>query len=270
MLHRQPLLLGIVNVTPDSFSDGGQFARADAAIAHGLALIEQGAYALDVGGESTRPGAAPVSAAEEKDRVLPVIRGLLRVQADLKISVDTRKASVARAALQAGAWMVNDVSAGADPQMFSVCAEAECVLILMHMRGTPATMQRQTGYHDLVGEVIDVLQQRIALARAAGVRHEHIIADPGLGFGKALLDNPKLIAAVPRMQSELGIPVLIGASRKRFIGELTQQSNASERVFGSVGAALAAARVGAEWVRVHDVAATQQALAVFNACGGFE
>ncbi len=268
MPHQQPALLGIVNVTPDSFSDGGLYCQADAAIAHGLALLDDGADALDVGGESTRPGAPPVGVNEEISRVVPVIRGLLSAAPTAKISIDTSKASVARAAIEAGAWMVNDVTSGSDPGMFPLAAEAQCPLVLMHMRGNPATMQQHTEYDDLVGEVINALTNRIALAVQMGVAQNRIIADPGVGFGKALSDNPGLIAQTGRFRDTLGVPVMIGASRKRFIGSLTQQEVASERVFGSVGAALAAARAGAAWLRVHDVAATRQALTVFAACGG--
>lgn len=260
-----PRILGIVNVTPDSFSDGGRHASTEAAIAHGQALWAEGAHILDIGGESTRPGADPVSADEEAARVVPVIEGLVDRIPGVRISIDTRKAAVARQALAAGASVVNDVSAAADPGMAPLVAEAGCELVLMHMRGVPATMQRDTRYAHLEGEVLGFLARRVAAVVAAGVDPARIVLDPGVGFGKAPGDNPALVAMVPRLRA-LGHRVLIGASRKRFIGELTGVGVASERVHGSVGAALAAASLGADWLRVHDVAATIQALVVFEAC----
>lgn len=257
-------LMGIVNVTPDSFSDGGRYSHAPAAIEHGLKLLHEGAGWLDVGGESTRPGAQPVSAQEEVARVVPVIEGILAARPDALVSVDTQKASVARAAIAAGARMVNDVSALEDPEMAAVCGDAGVDVVLMHKRGTPRTMQQNTAYTDLVAEIVEHLLERVARARAAGVAPERIWLDPGVGFGKASQDNPRLIAAVPELKA-LGYRVLIGASRKRFIGELTGVADASERVHGSVGAALAAAHLGADLLRVHDVAATYQALTVFEA-----
>lgn len=256
--------MGIVNVTPDSFSDGGRFVAAAAAIAHGLALVAEGADLLDLGAESTRPGAAPVPAEIEQERLLPVIQGLRAAGCPVPISVDTSKAAVAAAALDAGATWVNDVSALDDPEMAPLCARAGCELVLMHRRGDPQTMQRDTRYDDLVGEVIAHLQGRIARAVAAGVDPARITLDAGLGFGKAPADNPALIAATPRLRA-LGHRVLVGASRKRFIGELTGEADPARRVFGSVGAALAAAAAGADVVRVHDVGPTVQALAVFAA-----
>ncbi len=261
---RGPRILGIVNVTPDSFSDGGAFLDPNAAVAHGIRLLAEGADWLDVGGESTRPGAAGVSTEEEAARVVPVIAGLLRQCPEAVISVDTSKAVVAARALEAGARIVNDVSALGDPEMGPLCARAGATVVLMHRRGTPATMQADTTYEDLVGEVEHFLRQRAEAARAWGIAAERILLDPGLGFGKAPADNPALIAAVPRLR-RLGYPMLIGASRKRFIGGLTGVTEAAERVHGSVGAALAAAAKGADVLRVHDVAATRQALTVFQA-----
>lgn len=261
---RRPLLMGIVNVTPDSFSDGGLYRYAGQAVAHALRLIDEGADWVDVGGESTRPGSAPVSVDEECARVIPVIEGVRAARPGVPISVDTSKAAVAEAATQAGARIVNDVSALSDPAMAPLCAQAGVTVVLMHMRGTPATMQRDTAYEDLVGEVERYLAERAEAAMAAGIQRERIVIDPGIGFGKAPGDNPALIAAVPRLRA-LGHRVLIGASRKRFIGELTGVAEPSQRVAGSVGAALAAAARGADVLRVHDVAATRQALAVFQA-----
>lgn len=201
----------------------------------------------------------------EAARVVPVIAGILAARPDARVSVDTRKASVARAALAAGARLVNDVSGLADPAMAATCAAAGAGLALMHLRGDPRTMQQDTRYTDLIGEICAFLSERAQRAVAAGVRELYV--DPGIGFGKASADNPALIAAIPRFAA-LGWPVLIGASRKRFIGELTGVAAPAERVAGSLGAALAAAARGAALLRVHDVAATRQALDVFVACGG--
>jgi len=259
-----PLLMGVVNATPDSFSDGGRFLRSADAIDQALRLLDEGAAWVDVGGESTRPGAAPVQADDEIDRVLPVIEGIVRARPDAIVSVDTSKAVVARRALDAGARVVNDVTALSDPDLGPLCARAGCDVVLMHSRGTPATMQQDTAYEDLVAEVETFLADRIARARRDGIAAERILVDPGLGFGKAPRDNPALIAAVPRF-ARLGHRVLIGASRKRFVGDLSGVPVAADRVHGSVGAALAAATRGAHVLRVHDVAATRQALAVFLA-----
>lgn len=255
------LVMGIVNATPDSFSDGGRFLEPNLAVAHGLRLLGEGADLLDVGGESTRPGADPVSVAEQRRRVVPVIAGILDAAPEATLSVDTTSAQVAEAALEAGATWVNDVTALGDPDMAPLCAQAGCELVLMHMRGVPQTMQADTDYDDLIGEVEAFLSERTERAVRAGVDPARIVLDPGLGFGKAAVDNPRLIAAVPRLKRS-GHRVLIGASRKRFIGSLTGVVEAAERVHGSVGAALAAASLGADVLRVHDVAATVQALAV--------
>jgi dihydropteroate synthase len=262
-----PLVQGIVNVTPDSFSDGGAYLAVASAVAHGVALWAEGADWLDVGGESTRPGADEVPAEVERARVVPVLEGLRRALPGAVLSVDTRKATVAEAALAAGASVVNDVSGFGDPAMGEVVAAAGAHWVLMHARGTPATMQHDTRYDDLEGEVIASLAAAAERAVGAGVPRDRLLLDPGLGFGKAPADNPRLVAALPRLRA-LGLPVLVGASRKRFIGEITGVAAPSERVHGSVGAALAAAAQGAAVVRVHDVRATVEALAVFAACGG--
>ncbi|MFT4626618.1 MAG: dihydropteroate synthase [Myxococcota bacterium] len=259
------LIAGIVNVTPDSFSDGGQFRDPAAAVAHALRLLDEGADWLDVGGESTRPGATAVSAEVEVARVEPVVRGIVAARPGVTVSVDTRRASVAEAACRAGASVVNDVSALADPAMPAVVARHEAQVVLMHMRGTPRTMQRDTAYADLLGEVIESLRERALVAQRAGIPQRDILLDPGVGFGKAPADNPALIAGLPRLAA-LGYRTFVGASRKRFIGQLTGVERAADRVFGSVGAALAAAAAGADVIRVHDVAATRQALTVFQAC----
>ncbi len=255
----RPLVLGIVNVTPDSFSDGGAYLDPRAAVAHARRLVEEGADAIDVGGESTRPGATPVAPEEEARRVLPVIREL----ADLgvPISVDTRRASVAAAALDAGADWINDVTAlTGDPEMVDLAATRGCVVVLMHMRGEPATMQRDTDYDDVVGEVVDYLLARCEQVRSAGIDRTRIVIDPGIGFGKSPGQNLQLLRAVPRLV-ETGYPVLIGASRKSFLGACFGHA-AGDRVDGSVAAALAAAVGGAQMVRVHDVRPTRRALDV--------
>lgn len=264
-MRSSPVIMGIVNVTPDSFSDGGRLASVTQAVDHAVRLLDEGAGVLDIGGESTRPGASPVSATEESARVLPVIEGILAVRPQAIISIDTSKAGVARQAIEAGARWVNDVTALADPEMAGVCAETGCELVLMHMRGTPQTMQADTAYRSLIGEVVERLVAARDRAVDEGVAPERILLDPGVGFGKSFEDNPRLFASIPRLQS-FGHRVLVGASRKGFIGRLTGVEVASERVHGSVGAALAAALWGADVVRVHDVAATVQALTVFQAC----
>ncbi len=251
-----PLIVGILNVTPDSFSDGGEFDAPRAAIARARELLEQGAAVVDVGGESTRPGAAYVSAEEELSRVMPVVEVLAP---EHPVSVDTRKAAVARKCAEAGAAMINDVSAGRDePAVAEVCAEFGLPYVVMHMKGTPADMQQDPRYDDVVGEVRGFLAERAAWAKARGV--EQIIVDPGIGFGKTLEHNLALINNVPAL-ADLGYPVMVGHSRKSFIGKLTG-AEVDNRLAGSLAAALVAARRGAHILRVHDVAATAQALAV--------
>ena len=254
-------LMGVVNVTPDSFSDGGAYAP----IEHGLRLLDEGADWLDVGGESTRPGAPPVPPEEELRRVLPVLAGVARHRPGAILSVDTSKAEVAARAIEAGASVVNDVTALRDPEMAGLVARTGVTLVLMHMRGDPTTMQSDTRYGDLVAEIRAFLAERAEVAIAAGVPRDRILVDPGLGFGKAPLDNPRLVAAIPSFRS-LGHRVVIGASRKSFVGRLSGVSRPEDRVHGSIGAALAAVEAGADVLRVHDVAATRQALAVYTAC----
>lgn len=256
-------LWGVVNATPDSFSDGGR--GTEACVDHALRLLDEGADVLDVGGESSRPGAAPVPVDEELRRVLPVLQGIRRARPGAVLSVDTRRAAVAREAVDAGATWVNDISGGADPDMGPLVASAGVGWVLMHLRGDFTTMQQHTAYDDLVEEVAAFLAARVQAAVAAGVARARLRIDPGVGFGKARQDNPQLIAATPRLSRVA--PVLVGASRKAFIGDLTGVAAPAERVHGSVGAALAAAALGAVAVRVHDVAATRQALTVFTACG---
>lgn len=263
--RESPLLMGILNVTPDSFSDGGRFFEPAAAIARGLELLDEGADWLDIGGESTRPGAEPVPTEVELARVIPVVRELARLRPDALLSIDTSKPEVARAAVEAGARVVNDVSALADPGLLDVCVEFGAAIVLMHTRGDPRVMHRYTDYEDLVGEVARALDEMAQRARRAGVPADRIHVDPGIGFAKKGLDNARLIAAVPRFAA-LGYPVVVGASRKRFIGELTGVQDPADRIFGSIGVALAAAEAGADVLRVHDVAATRQALTMYGAC----
>ena len=258
-------LMGVVNVTPDSFSDGGLYLDPEAAIAHGRELVEGGAEILDVGGESTRPGAEEVSVEEELRRVVPVVEGLRGLEA--RVSVDTSKAAVAAAALDAGAEIVNDVTAlRGDPEMAALCAERGCVVVLMHMLGTPRTMQDDPRYDDVVAEVKAFLAERLDAAVAAGIAEAEIWLDPGIGFGKTLDHNTELLRRLGELR-ELGRPLVVGTSRKSFIGRL-DGSPASERIGGTIASSLLAAFNGAEVLRVHDVAAVRQALAVAKAVLG--
>ena len=258
--------MGIINVTPDSFSDGGVTFDPAAAIEHGLRLAEAGADLLDIGGESTRPGAARVEANEELRRVLPVVRALAE-RAPVPISVDTAKAAVAREALAAGAEVINDVTAcRADPAMIPLLAETGCGVCLMHMQGTPATMQQNPTYADVVGEVFGFLRDRRGALEGAGIARAKIALDPGIGFGKTLQHNLDLLRNA-RHFHRLGCPVLVGHSRKRFIAGVLGD-DALDRTAGTIGAALALARHGVQVLRVHEVAAVAGALRLFEACGG--
>lgn len=260
-----PLLLGIVNVTPDSFSDGGRHSTTEAAVAHALRLIEEGAHGLDVGGESTRPGAAAVSTEDECARVLPVIEALARQAPRTPISIDTSKAEVAKRALAAGATLVNDVTALSDPHMGRVVAEAKAAVCLMHMQGTPRTMQAKPEYGDVVHEVAESLGAAIDRAVAAGIDRSRVLIDPGIGFGKTVEHNLLLLRHLGAFRA-LGAPILLGTSRKSFLGALTGEKDASRRLIPSVtSAAIAAAQGTADVVRVHDVAATREALLVAKA-----
>ncbi|NBB14758.1 dihydropteroate synthase [Caulobacter sp. SLTY] len=253
--------MGIVNVTPDSFSDGGRHDRPDAAVAHGLALLADGADLLDIGGESTRPGATAVAAAEEIARVVPVIEGL-RARTAAPISIDTLKPDVARAAIAAGATIWNDVAALREPGAVETAAGLGCDVVLMHMLGEPRTMQDDPRYDDVVAEVEAFLLTRAEAAMAGGVARERIQLDPGIGFGKTTAHNLALIAALPRFVAS-GFPILLGASRKRFIAAIDSlATQADQRLGGSLAVALEGARAGVATVRVHDVRETVQALAV--------
>jgi dihydropteroate synthase len=253
-------IMGILNVTPDSFSDGGRFLDASAAIAHGLALEADGAALIDVGGESTRPGAAAVGAEEELCRVLPVIEGLVAADARAAISIDTSKAEVARAALDAGASFVNDVTALRDPAMAELVAERGVECCLVHMQGDPRTMQRDPHYGDVVAEVREFLAARVEAALAAGVARERILIDPGIGFGKTIEHNLALLDRLDEIAA-LGQRVLIGTSRKSFLGRLARRDD-EERLAGTIATNVIALERGASVFRVHDVAAVADALAV--------
>ena len=247
----RPLLMGIVNVTPDSFFDGGRFCDPQRAVAHALRLVEEGADLLDIGAESTRPGALPVDEQEERRRLVPVVAAVAKA-VSVPISVDTSKAEVARAAIDAGAIMVNDVTAlRGDSAMVDVVAQAGAGLVLMHMQGTPDTMQHAPRYDDVVGEVAQFLAERVRFAIDHGVAKDRIVVDPGIGFGKTLDHNLDLLANL-RVFTELGYPLLVGPSRKGFIGQLTDQS-VEERGWGTAGVVALAVEQGANILRVHDV-----------------
>lgn len=257
--------MGILNVTPDSFSDGGRYFASDAAIQRGLELWKEGATVVDVGGESTRPGAEPVPLPEELGRVLPVIRGLSSRAPGALISVDTSKPEVAERALAAGACLVNDVTAGTDPKMLEVVVREGAGIVLMHMRGTPKTMQQNTRYANVVAEVAEFLWERAEKATAAGLPKSHIFLDPGIGFGKDLEGNLSLLRAFSQLAAT-GFPLVLGVSRKSFIGHLTG-APVEDRLPGSLAALLVALPCPRVVVRVHDVAATLQFLQVARAVG---
>jgi len=251
--------MGVVNVTPDSFSDGGRFLDPDAAVAQARAMIDAGADLVDVGGESTRPGAAVVNEAEELARILPVVSALR----DIPVSVDTRHPKVMRAGLEAGASMINDIEALGAPGALEAVAGSDCAVCLMHKKGDPATMQEDPRYGDVVAEVRDYLAGRVAACAAAGIARERIVLDPGFGFGKTLAHNLTLLKRLPELAA-LGLPVLAGWSRKSSLGRITGR-DAGERLAGSLAAALLALLGGAKILRVHDVKETRDALLVWEA-----
>ena len=257
--------MGVLNVTPDSFSDGGEFFGKEVAAARAAAMLEEGAEIIDVGGESTRPGSDPVSREEEARRVIPVVREILAERPEAIVSIDTYRSETAGPALEAGVRIVNDVTAlRGDPRMARVVAEARCPVILMHMLGEPKTMQHAPRYDDVVREVRDFLAERAEHAIAEGVEPEKIIIDPGIGFGKTLDHNLALLYHLDALV-ELGFPVLVGTSRKSFIGKITGGEEARDRVFGTVAANVIAYERGATIFRVHDVRANREALAVAQA-----
>jgi len=256
----RPRVMGVINVTPDSFSDGGRFLDAARAIEHGRALLEEGADAIDVGGESTRPGAESVSVEEELRRVIPVVRAL--AEAGATISIDTRRAQVMAAALEAGATIVNDVTALAgDPNSLAAVAGSNAAVVLMHMQGQPQTMQQDPQYDDVVLDVLAFLEMRIAACECAGISRSRLLADPGIGFGKTLAHNLELLSHLGAFHS-LGTGLLVGVSRKSFIARASRGEPTEHRLSGSLAAALAAHEQGVQWLRVHDVAETRQALAL--------
>lgn len=257
----RPLIMGVVNVTPDSFSDGGHYLRQDAAVAHARRLIDEGADLLDIGGESTRPGAAAVGLEEERSRVLPVLEALL--SANIPLSVDTQKPELMREVAAAGAAMINDVNGFEAAGALQAVSGSDCAVCIMHKQGQPQTMQQAPQYRDVVAEVDTYLRIRIAAAEAAGIARSRLVIDPGFGFGKTLAHNLALLRELDRLAAA-GVPVLAGLSRKSMIGALTGRE-VGDRVFGSVAAALIAAQRGAAILRVHDVAATRDALAVWKA-----
>lgn len=261
---RAPLVMGILNITPDSFSDGGQFAGRVAAIAHAREMIASGADLIDVGGESTRPGAQRVTAPEQIDRIAPVIEAIRR-DSDVAISVDTTLSPVAEAALEVGADILNDISAGReDPAMLALAGHRGKPIILMHMQGEPGTMQANPQYTDVTAEVMDHLEERAAAALVAGSLRERIILDPGIGFGKDLEHNLQLLRELPRLKA-LGFTLLVGVSRKRFIGAITGVEKPSDRVVGSIAAGEWAILNGADILRVHDVHQTKEMVSVISA-----
>ena len=256
-LSGEPLIMGVLNVTPDSFSDGGKYIQRDAAVKRGLEMMAQGADIIDVGGESTRPSSGPVEAQEQIDRVIPVIEKLAG-RGDKPVSIDTSSSAVARRALAAGASMVNDVSAGrADEQMFELLAEAGCPVVLMHMLGTPADMQAEPRYEDVVGEIAAFLARAVDRAMAAGVHRDRVIIDPGIGFGKTLEHNLEILCKLGEL-SCLNRPILVGTSRKSFIGRVLGVESPAQRIWGTAATVAMAVAAGVHILRVHDVAQMAQ------------
>jgi dihydropteroate synthase len=262
--NRRPLVMGVLNVTPDSFSDGGRYVDPSVAIAHGRAMAADGAAVIDIGGESTRPGSEPVAAEEQIRRIVPVIRGLAG-QIPAIISVDTSRASVAQAALDAGAHLVNDVFAGRDdPELLPLVAARQAPIILMHMQGRPATMQDSPSYTDVVAEVLQFLRERAAAAQAAGIDRCHILIDPGIGFGKTVEHNLTLLRHISDLKS-LNLPLVVGTSRKGFLGKITGETAESGRPFGTAATVAWAVANGADLVRVHDVGPMAQVVRAIGA-----
>jgi dihydropteroate synthase len=260
-----PLIMGVLNVTPDSFSDGGKFLDSETAIQHGLRLLDDGADIIDVGGESTRPGAQPVDVAEELRRVIPVVKALAAKGA--KVSIDTRHAEVMDAAINAGAAIINDISALGDPKALDVVAKSKASLILMHMQGDPATMQKAPTYDFAPRDVFNFLKERIARCTAKGISLERLSVDPGIGFGKNDDHNAQIVEHLA-MFHDLGCVLTFGASRKSFISRMSRGEGPDQRLAGSIAAAVMAAERGAHILRVHDVAETRQALAVWGRLSG--
>jgi len=249
---KQTYLMGVLNITPDSFSDGGDYNDLEAAFQRASALVEAGADILDVGGQSTRPGAKQISPEAELERVIPIIKRI-RKHLNVPISVDTTRAEIAQQAVQAGADLVNDISGGTfDAAMLTTVAKLEVPIILMHIRGTPETMQQLTDYEDLVGDIIAALHERIAAAEQAGIARSRLLIDPGIGFGKTAEQNLELLRQLDQFQS-LGVPILVGTSRKSFIGKILSQDDPKQRVWGTASTCCAAIAQGADILRVHDL-----------------
>ncbi len=259
----RPRVMGVLNVTPDSFSDGGRFMARESALERAFRMVEEGAAIIDVGGESTRPGAAAVSAEEELDRVMPVLEVLCR-ELPVPVSVDTSKPRVMEAAAGVGAGMINDVYALRAPGALDAAAATGLPVCLMHMQGEPRTMQRSPSYRDVCSDVMAFLGERVAAATAVGIDRRRLLLDPGFGFGKTVEHNYRLLAELGRIVA-MGLPVLVGVSRKSMIGAVLDHAPADRRLFGSLAAAVVAARTGARLIRVHDVNATVQAMAVVHA-----
>ncbi|HEY9051664.1 MAG TPA: dihydropteroate synthase [Gammaproteobacteria bacterium] len=264
LLKQKPLLvMGILNATPDSFSDGGRFLSQEFAVKHALDMIQDGADIIDVGGESTRPGAQPVSVAEELDRVIPIIEAI-RKQSEVAISIDTVKPEVMRVAVNAGADLINDVNALQAKDALHTCAELNVAVCLMHMQGEPRTMQNNPRYGNVVGDIKSFLAERIAACEQAGISQDNIIVDPGFGFGKTLEHNLSLLKHLDGFQ-DLGLPILVGLSRKSMIGKILDADKVDDRLFGSLAAAVLAYAKGARIFRVHDVKPSVDALKVCQA-----
>ncbi len=259
---RVPLIMGILNVTPDSFSDGGKYLEDQKAVAKAMQLVEDGADIIDIGGESTRPGSETVTPEAELERIVPVLEAIID-RVSIPVSVDTRKASVAAKALELGCHLVNDVSACRDPEMIDVLREHDAPVVIMHMKGDPKTMQDNPSYTDVTGEVVDFLAERAEHLSNRGIRKEHIIIDPGIGFGKRFRDNLDLLSNVHKFK-ELGYPVLVGGSRKRFLGELLA-ADTNQRLSGSLGVAAHCWKEAVDIIRVHDVKETAQLLKALDA-----
>lgn len=257
-------LMGILNVTPDSFSDGGEFNTIASAVAQARAMIAAGADIIDIGGQSTRPGSQQITLVEEMERVLPLLK-VIRPEVTIPISIDTTRAAVAQAAVQLGADMVNDISGGTyDPEMLSTVANLDVPIVLMHIRGTPQTMQEYAQYQDVIGEIYDFLSQQVNTAITLGIKREKIIIDPGIGFAKNHQQNLQVIRELSRLKS-LELPILVGPSRKSFIGQILNQPNAKDRVWGTAAACCAAIFHGADILRVHDVSAIRDVSLVADA-----
>jgi len=249
---KKTYLMGVLNITPDSFSDGGDYDNIEAACDRAMALVKAGADILDIGGQSTRPGAKQISLEAELNRVIPVVKAI-RKSLNIPISVDTTRAIVAKQAIDAGADMINDISGGTyDSEMLSTVAELDVPIVLMHIRGTPETMQQLTDYNDLIGEIINVLKERIAAAERAGIARSRILIDPGIGFGKTYEQNLELLRQLNQFQA-LGVPLLVGTSRKSFIGKILNQNDPKKRVWGTGATCCAAIAQGADILRVHDL-----------------